>query len=418
MAGAAAKDARAPSSTSILVSGASVAGPAVAYWLCRYGFDVTVVERTPELRKSLGGHAVDLFGASVDIAEWMGILPDVLAARTRTDLLVFERPGKPAIDLDFSKLVTGVFDRHVEIMRGELASIMYDATKKDVEYQFGDSITVLGVSGDGVRAEFENARPRTFGLVIGADGLHSTVRQLAFGDEAQFRHYIGGYFSVFTVPNYLGLTGRMRIYTTPGKVAAVYPVWQTGEARAVFLCRRAREFSYDYRDVDQQKRLIRHVFGDEGWEVPRLLEEMDRSPDFYFDSISQIRMPSWSTDRISLVGDAAYSPGAAVGGGTTVAIIGAYVLAGELSVAGGDPELGFRNYEKQMHEFVDRSRTIGPASIRTLIPRTPRQVWLAAQLMRFIQRLPAGAQHRLASIQGSPARALESINLRRYPAIR
>jgi 2-polyprenyl-6-methoxyphenol hydroxylase-like FAD-dependent oxidoreductase len=406
------------SNISVLVSGAGVAGPVAAYWMHRYGFDVTVVERAREVQKGLGGHAVDLFGPSVDVAEWMGILPDVLAARTRTDLLTFERPGKPAVDVDFTKLVAGISDRHVEIMRGELTSIVYEVTKGNVDYEFGDSIRTLQDTGDGVRVEFEHAQPRTFDVVIGADGLHSNVRRLAFGDEGPFRHYIGGYFSVFTLPNYLGLTGRMRIYTTPSKVAAVYPVRQTGQARAGFLFRRQQEFSYDYHDPQQQKALIHQVFGDEGWEVPRLLEEMDRSTDFYLDSISQIRMDSWSKNRVSLVGDAGYSPGPAVGGGTAVAVVGAYVLAGELSAAGGDHVRGFRNYENAMHEFIERSRKIGPTSIRTLIPNTPRQVWLAAQLMRFIPRLPARVQRKLGSLQGGPARALESITLKHYPTAR
>ena len=148
------------------------------------------------------------------------------------------------------------------------------------------------------------------------------MRRLAFGDEARFRRYIGGYFSVFTLPNYLGLQKRMRIYNTPGKVAAIYPVWQNEQARAGFLFRSATEFSYDYHDPVQQKGLIRQVFGDEGWEVPRLIEEMNHSPDFYLDSISQIRMDSWSKGRVTLVGDAGDCPGPAVGGGTTIAVVG------------------------------------------------------------------------------------------------
>jgi 2-polyprenyl-6-methoxyphenol hydroxylase-like FAD-dependent oxidoreductase len=404
--------------TSVLISGASVAGPTLAYWLYRYGFEVHVVERTPQLRKGLGGHAVDLFGLAVDVAEWMGILPDVLAARTRTELLSFERPGRPPVGVDFTKLVVGMSDRHVEIMRGQLASIMFEATKGEIEYRFGDSITRLAETGDGVGVEFEHARPRSFDLVVGADGLHSNVRRLAFGDERQFRHYIGGYFSVFTLPNYLGLNRRMRIYTRPGKVAAVYPVRQTGDARAVFLFRRSVEFSYDYHDQREQKDLVWQVFAGEGWEVPRLLEEMDRSTDFYLDSISQIRMATWSKNRVSLVGDAAYSPGPAVGGGTTVAIVGAYVLAGELSAADGDHVPGFRAYEDQMRAFVERSRTIGPSSMRMLIPSTPSQVWLAAQLMRVLPRLPATVQGAIGSRLSGPGRALESIRLKRYPTVR
>ena len=142
----------------------------------------------------------------------------------------------------------------------------------------------------GVDVTFEHGAPRRFGLVIGADGLHSTVRRLTFGDESQFRRYIGGYLSVFTVPDHLGMQGRMLIYNRPGKVAAMYPVHQTGQARAGFLFRRAEEFDYDHRDLEQQKRLLRESYAGEQWQVPRLPAELDSTPDFYFDSISQILM--------------------------------------------------------------------------------------------------------------------------------
>jgi len=406
--------------TRVLISGASVAGPVLAYWLRRHGFEVTVVERTPVLRKGLGGHAVDLFGPSVDVVEWMGLLPQVLAARTRTELLSFERPGRRPIEVDFSRLVAGISERHVEIMRGELAAILHEATRRDVTYMFGDSIRTLDQNGDGdgVDVTFEHAAPRTFDLVIGADGLHSNVRRLTFGDESRFRHYIGGYFAVFTLPNYLGLDRRMLIYNAPGKIAAMYPVRQTGEARAGFLFRRAEEFDYDHRDIQQQERLLRQVYAGEGWEVPRMLAELEHAPDLYFDSISQIRMQSWSNGRVTLVGDAGYCPGPAVGGGTTIAVVGAYVLAGELRDAGGDHAGGFANYENELREFVRRGLGIGPASMRTLIPRTRSQVWLAPQLMRLVPRLPTAVQRKLASLQAGPARALESIDLKRYEPVR
>ena len=398
----------------ILISGASVAGPTLAYWLRRHGFTPTVVERTPALRRGWGGHAVDLFGPSVDVVDWMGLLPDVIEARTRTEVLSFQRPGRSPVEVDFGRLVAGISKRHVEVMRGELAAILYEATRHDVEYVFGDSIRSLDEDRDRVNVSFERGAPRSFGLVVGADGLHSTVRRLAFGEESRFRRYLGGYFAVFTVPNYLGLDGRMLIYTTPGKVAAMYPVPQTGEARAAFLFRQADEFDYDHRDLDQQKRLLREVFTGQAGEVPRLLAELERAEDFYFDSISQIRMDSWSTGRVTLVGDAGYCPGPAVGGGTTVAVVGAYVLAGELREANGDHEMALRNYENEMREFVQRSRTIGPAAMRTLIPRTRSQVWLATELMRFVPRLPLTLRRVLLSLQGGPARTLESITLKQY----
>jgi 2-polyprenyl-6-methoxyphenol hydroxylase-like FAD-dependent oxidoreductase len=406
-----------PASTEVLVCGASVSGPTVAYWLHRHGFTPTVVERTPALRQGWGGHAVDLFGPSVDVAEWMGVLPTVLAARTRTERISFLRPGRRPADVDMSRLVAGISDRHVEIMRGELARILYETTRHDVEYVFGDSIRTLRQVGDRVEVSFESGPERSFGLVVGADGLHSTVRRLAFGDETKFRRYIGGYFAVFSLPNYLGLDGQMLNLTTPGRIAAVYPVRQTGQARAGFLFRRATELDYDHRDVAQQKRLVRAEYADAGWEVPRLLDEMDSAEDFYFDSISQIRMDTWSTGRVTLVGDAGYCPAPAVGGGTALAVIGAYVLAGELASANGDPVRGLTGYENRMRELVRRSRSIGPSSMKTLIPQTPRQVALTTQLMRLVPRLPAAAQRRLFSLQGGPARALESITLQRYQAL-
>jgi 2-polyprenyl-6-methoxyphenol hydroxylase-like FAD-dependent oxidoreductase len=403
-----------PVNTEVLVSGASVAGPTLAFWLRRHGFTPTVVERTPALRAGLGGHAVDLFGPAVDVAERAGILPQVLAARTRTELVTLERPGRSPIELDMRGLVAGISGRHVEIMRGELASILYEATRHDVEYRFGDSIRTLDQDGDGVEVTFEHGPPRRFDLVVGADGLHSNVRRLVFGDEAGFRQYLGGYLGVYTLPNYRGLQGRMVAWNAPGRTVAMYPVRQTGQARALFLFRSPTELRFDHTDLEAQKRLLRQAYPERTWELPRLLSELDGAPDFYFDSITQIRMPSWSSGRVTLVGDAGYSPGPAVGGGTVVAVVGAYVLAGELRAAGGDHPRAFAAYERAIGELVRRSRDIGPATMKTLIPATPRQVWLTSQALRLVPRLPRALQRRLWSFQARPARALEAVDLARY----
>jgi 2-polyprenyl-6-methoxyphenol hydroxylase-like FAD-dependent oxidoreductase len=400
--------------TDVLISGASVAGPTLAYWLRRYGFTPTVVDQTPALRAGQGGHAVDLLGRSVDVAEWMGILPKVLAARTRTERTTLERPGKAPIEADVSRFLEEISERHVEIMRGELTSILYEATREDVEYLFGDSIGTLDQDGDGVEVKFEHGRPRRFGIVVGADGLHSNVRGLVFGEEAQFRHYLGGYLGVFSLPNYRRLEGRMVSYRAPGKLAAMYPVRQTGQARALLLFRAAEELQYDHRDLDQQRRLLREAFAGEAWEVPRLLSELEHANDFYFDSISQIRMQSWSRGRVTLVGDAGYCPGPVVGGGTALAVIGAYVLAGELTAAGGNPATAFPIYERELSELVRRSRTLGPTAMRTLIPATRLHVWLATQAVRLFPRLPLTLQRRLASLQVGPARALQAVTLKSY----
>jgi 2-polyprenyl-6-methoxyphenol hydroxylase-like FAD-dependent oxidoreductase len=287
-----------------------------------------------------------------------------------------------------------------------------------VEYVFGDSVRTLEQDGDRVNVAFERAPPRSFSLVVGADGLHSNVRRLSFGDASQFRRYNGGYLGIFTMPNYLGLTGRMLTYNIPGKVAAIYPMRQTSTVRAGLFFRRDVEFTYDYRDLDQQKRLLRQTFAGDGWEVPRLLTELTQASDFYFDSISQIVMDTWSSGRVTLVGDAGYSPGPAVGGGTSVAMVGAYVLAKELRAAGGDHTAAFRANEHRMREFVRRCRTIGPTTMKTLIPRTPLSVWLTPELIRLVLRLPVRLQRKLLSLQGGPARALDAIALERYEPTR
>jgi 2-polyprenyl-6-methoxyphenol hydroxylase-like FAD-dependent oxidoreductase len=403
----------------VLVLGASVAGPTLAYWLRRYGFNPTVVERTPLLRTGLGGHAVDLFGPAVDIVERMGLLPQVMEARTRTEVLSFVRPGRAPIDIDMSRLVAVVADRHVEVMRGELASILHEATREGVEYIFGDTITSLLEDDDGVNVTFEHAVPRRFGMVVGADGLHSAVRGLLFGDERRFLRYIGGYFAVFTLPNYLELDGRMVIYNAPGKVVGIYPVRQTGEARAVVLFRRAEQFRYDYRDREQQKQLIRETYAGEGWEVPRLLAELTDADDLYFDSISQVIMDDgWSRGRATLVGDAGYSPGPAVGGGTSIAMVGAYVLAGELLRAGGDPAVAFPNYENETRQFARLSRNIGTTSMKVLIPQTPLQITTTLHALRVLTRLPGFVQRRVSSLQGGPGRALAAVEVKDYESDR
>jgi 2-polyprenyl-6-methoxyphenol hydroxylase-like FAD-dependent oxidoreductase len=305
----------------------------------------------------------------------------------------------------------------VEIMRGELASILYEATRDDVEYVFGDSIDTLTPTNNAVKVTFEHAAPRTFDLIVGADGLHSNVRRLVFGAEERYRRYIGGYLAVYTVPNHLHLTGRMLTYLAPGRLAGIYPVRQTGAARATFLFRRAEEFRYDYRDIGRQKQLLRETFAGDGWEVPRLLAELADADDFYLDSISQIVMDTWSRGRVTLVGDAGYSPGPAVGGGTSAAVVGAYVLAGELRDSGGDHRIAFPAYERELGELVRRSRAMAPAVMTTLIPRTPRQVWLMPQAIRLLPNLPPRIQRALLSLQGGPVRALSAVTLKNYGAV-
>ncbi|MBK1786649.1 FAD-dependent monooxygenase [Prauserella cavernicola] len=386
----------------VLISGASVAGPVLAYWLARAGFTPTVVERTPQLRLGAGGHAVDLFAPAMTVAERMGIVPTLREAALGQSTLRLERPGRPAIDADFTGLSDAFADgSHVEVMRGDLASTLHDVTRDDVEYVFGDSIRELAEDERGVDVVFDSGRTRRFDLVIGADGLHSAVRRLTFGPEEEFHHYLGGYLAVFTVPNQHGTPGPTRLYSTVDRVVATYPVPRTDQARAVLLFRRAAQLSYDRRDVAEQKRLLRAEFAGEGWEVPRLLGALDDADDFYLDSISQIRMDTWSRGRVTLVGDAGYSPGPAVGGGTTLAMAAAYVLGRALAEHRGDHAAAFAAYEDRVRDYVLRCRRVAPRTLRSGIPRSRAQVAFSAAAMRALPRLPSALRHRILADRAS-----------------
>ena len=397
----------------VLISGASVAGPTAAYWLCRRGFAVTVVERMPLATVRTSGHAVDLFGPAMDVAEWTGVLPAVIDACTRTEIVSFQRDNGRAVDIEMRRMVAGISGRHVEIMRGELAAILYQATRSDAQYLFEDSIRSIVEDPGGVAVTFEHAPEGRFDLVIGADGLHSIVRRLVFGPEDRFRRFLGGYLAGAAMPNYLGLDGRMLVWNAPGRLAAIFPVHSTATARGGFLFRSNAEVRLDHRDAAGQKQLLHRIYGGDGWQVPRLLAEMDAAEDFYFDSISQIVMNSWISGRVSLVGDAGYSPGPAVGGGTSVAMVGGYVLAQELARAGPDHETGLHAYQERMRELAARARGIGASTMSTLIPKSAVQVRLIPELLRLLTRLPPRLQQRIFQLQATPARALDAIHLTR-----
>lgn len=292
----------------VLISGASIAGPVLAFWLAHYGFEVTVIERSPAPRKS-GGHAVDLFKPAMDIIEMMGILDHVEAQSAGTEVLSIHREGKRLIDLPEVLIFSAVSERHVEIMRDDLSEILYGASAPSAEYIFGDSITALTDDGAGVRVAFDRASDRRFDLVIGADGLHSHVRGLVFGPESGYSHWLGQYLAVASIPNYLDLSDRALMYPQVDKIAGMYSAAQLSDARAFFLFRTPEPLDYHHRDVGRQKALLGEVYADVGWELPRMLAEVDATDTFYMDSITQLRMDTWSKGRITLVGDAGYCPG-------------------------------------------------------------------------------------------------------------
>ncbi|ASW56515.1 FAD-dependent monooxygenase [Plantactinospora sp. KBS50] len=396
----------------ILISGASIAGPVLAYWLTRHGFSVTVVERAPELRRT-GGHAVDLFRPAVDISEKMGVLPDIEERATGTKWMTIHREGagRP-VRVDLSKIFGATSERHVEIMRDDLSEIYHRSTRDDVEYLFGDSITAISPDGE---VRFEHGPARRFDAVIGADGLHSNVRRLVFGDESRYSSFIGAYLAVLTLPNAADLDAEFVLHVGVGRTAGMYGARHLDEARAVFLFRSEREIDYHHRDVPRQKELLRGAFTGLHPEVDRWLDELDRTPAFYFDSITQLRLDNWSRGRVTLVGDAGYCPGPAVGGSTSLAVIGAYVLAGELARAGGDHERAFPAYERAMADNVRGSRAVALSAAKALIPRSRLGVRGLVQVTRLVSALPAGPSRALLRLSTKSARVYDSMTIDDYP---
>jgi 2-polyprenyl-6-methoxyphenol hydroxylase-like FAD-dependent oxidoreductase len=364
----------------ILISGASVAGPALALWLSRYGFQPTVIERAPAVRP--GGYAVDFRGASMQVLERMGLLAEVQRMQTRTGAItIVDRANKK-----IASMPDGFTSGELEIMRGDLAEILYEATRHGCEYIFDDSITGLAQGEAGVEVTFGRSQPRTFDLVVGADGLHSKVRGLAFGEESRFIRHLGYYVSIFTTPNHMNLDHSGLYYGTLGKKVGIFSTRQNSEANASFFFA-SPPLEYDRRDIAEQKNILRDRFAHEDWEVPRLLEMMEDAPDFYFDSVSQIKMDRWSTGRAVLLGDAAYCASPLSGMGTGMAVVGAYILAGELKEAAGNHAIAFARYEALMREYVARCQKLAEGA-DWFVPRRRWKLWLSTQMWRILPYTP------------------------------
>lgn len=382
----------------VLVSGASVAGPTLAFWLARYGFDVTVVERSPSPRKS-GGHAVDLFKPAMDIVEKMGVLDRIEAHEAGTDIISIQREGnRGLVELPEALITSAVSQRHIEIMRDDLSEILYDASSPTAEYIFGDSIAALTEEPTGVHVSFDKAADRRFDLVVGADGLHSNVRTLIFGPESSYSHWLGEYLAVASIPNYLDLDDHALMFPRVDRLAGIYSAKQVQDARAFFLFRTPEQLDYHHRDVDRQKQILKHLYADFGWEVPRMLAEVDATDAFYMDSITQLRMDTWSKGRITLVGDAGYCPGPAVGGSTSIAIVGAYVLAGEIAAAEGDHTRAYLAYEAALRDYVHHSRQLALTASGTLVPKSRLGLLALVHGARILQHLPSPLAHTLSRL--------------------
>lgn len=387
----------------VLIVGASIAGPALAFWLLRSGHEVTVVERAPALRE--GGYCVDVRGVALEVVARMGLRETLrrFEADTQENAMVDERGrcfGKTARGF-------GVIDpTDIEIPRGDLARVLYDATRARARYRFADSLAALTPHAEGVEVRFTSGGQARFDLVIGADGVHSQVRALGFGNEPDSLHPMGSAMAVFTAPNHLGLTRQQLLYGGLRRIASIKS--SNGDRNlqiAVFFSCSAAGF--DHRDVAAQRRLVAAAFADSGWEFPRLLEAMWRADDFYCDLTCQVRLETLARGRVALVGDAAYCPSPLSGQGTSLALVGAYVLATALAST-ADPCAALRHYDELMRPFARQNQDIALRIARGFAPQTPFQVRLRRVAMQLLPRMPGSQLMMRLAMRGirNAARAL------------
>jgi 2-polyprenyl-6-methoxyphenol hydroxylase-like FAD-dependent oxidoreductase len=347
----------------VLVSGASVAGPSVALWLGRAGHDVTVVEIAPALRQ--GGYAVDFRGeVNKAVLGRMGVLDDLRALQTGGSAMRFvDESGRRLMRLP-AEFAGGA----LEVLRADLSRVLYEHSRERAAYRFGDSIASLREHSGGVDVRFETGLEETYDLVIGADGMHSVVRRLAWPAERVTERHLGYYVAGWEVPNTMGISGDGLNYNVPGRLASVGADRRDPALAQTLFVFRSPELRYNRRDQDEQKAVVHEHFADLGWHVPALLDGLPAATELYFDSISRVHVDRWSNGRLVLLGDAGY--GATFGAlGTGTAVVGAYVLAGELAQAGGDYQAAFERYEARLRKAVSTTQD-GSQAGRFLAPAT------------------------------------------------
>lgn len=354
----------------VLVSGASFAGLSTAWWMNRLGYRVTVVEVGQDLKK--GGTPVDIREGCVDIAKRMNLLDGIRAHTLNKRTMEFRNADDVTVASMFHE-GEGNEGEGYEIERDLLLDMIFDSVKDDVEFMFGNSVAALDETDKGVAVSFKTGIRRSFDLVFGCDGIHSVVRRLRFGDEAQFSYFLGQYFSIAIVDKLLIAEDTMQLFNVPGR--AVMLNAYNGKTDAVLCFSSDKEISYDYRNEAQQREIVLRQFAGVKWRTPEALFEMKNSKTFYFDKFCQIRMPSWTSGRTALVGDAGYCASPAAGMGGSLAIVGAVALADAFERHAGNWELAFQDYNRNLRPFVEEVQ--GNAirfGLDTLFPKTEEAI--------------------------------------------
>ncbi len=367
----------------ILISGAGIAGPCLAWWLLRHGFAPTLVERAPELRT--GGYILDFWGLGFDVAEKMGLIPALADESYEIDAVrIVGEHGEKTGGFSTCGVHAAVGDRWLNILRSDLARRIYQALDGRVETIFGDSVAAIAEDDGGVQVSFRHAAPAHFDLVIGAGGLHSPVRALVFGPEDRYEDFLGYYVASFGVDDYPRRDPHTFVtYAAPGRQLSRYSL--RGD-RTVFLFVFANDkrLPFGPHNLDAQKDTLKAAFGRDGWECRDILAAMDRSGEVFFDPVSQIHMPSWTKGRVALIGDACSCPSLLAGQGSALAMVAAYILAGELAKADGDHRAAFRAYEAMLQPVLAKKQKAARRFATSFAPKTKLGIYLRNELTRLM----------------------------------
>jgi 2-polyprenyl-6-methoxyphenol hydroxylase-like FAD-dependent oxidoreductase len=368
------------SSKSVLISGAGIAGPTLAFWLNAAGFKTTIVERAPTLRA--GGYVIDFWGLGYDIAERMGLAGELKRAGYSTrEMRIVDARGERITGFGtrvFRELTGG---RFVTLARSDLARLLFETVEGETEVLFGDEIVGLQERPDHIEALFRHASTRSFDLVIGADGLNSNVRSLAFGPQPEFEKDLGYVVAAFETHGYRPRDEDVYvIYSKPGQLVARFALH---DDRSLFLFVFTRDEPWpSMPDLAAQKAMLSRRFGGRGWECGQIQACLDHAPDLYFDPVAQIKMPSWARGRVALVGDAAFCVSLMAGQGSALAMTAAYVLAGELARSGGRHDDAFNRYETFLRAFMDSKQRGAQRFAAAFAPRTRLGLFVRNQVIR------------------------------------
>jgi len=365
----------------ILITGASIAGPTLAWWLHHFGFDVTVVERAPEFRD--GGQNIDVRGTARTVLERMGLLQAVKAHGTGEQGFAFvDEQGEVVAEFDEAELDSDSFTAELEILRGDLARLLYEHSRDKVSYRFGDFITAVHETEQQVTVTFAHGAAESFDLVLVAEGANSATRQLLFGPAVTRKPY-DLYVAYFTIPREAGDGKIARQYNASGGRGLCLRPDNHGTTRALLTLQQAPA-GYEDLSPEEQKAALQQLFADAGWEAPRMLRELANATDFYFEMVSQVKLDNWAMGRVALTGDAAWCAGP-FGVGTSLALVGSYVLAGELHRHPDDYGAAFAAYERLMRPSAEEGQSVPKLAPRLANPQTP----LGLAVQRTVLRVAA-----------------------------